>query len=648
MKVKSATLEAAMSYLQWGWSVIPLCTWNHQGMSKEHVAKCHRPGKTPAIAWKFHQEHPPKGKALEIYWHNNPLYNVGVVMGPVSNLIGIDIDSDKGWDFLKEEYGVDSFPTWRFKSPGGERILFQWPQGLKEVPIRSFKDENNKEMLRILSQGTQTVLPPSRSFKGWYCWKSGFQPGEIPLAPCPDWLLAMSEKKEKPVAVTFVQDEAIEIIRGRAYLQECEPCVAGQGGHNKLFKICCHLIHGLHLTQQQTLVVLEEYNAKCQPPWSEAEMRHKVQDAEQKGSADDMGPSKTEVGKSFNKKEKEVQEAKKEPVYRNLLDVETKAMQWLWKNYIPMGKTTMLDGDPGLGKSTLLLDIAARMSQDGVMPDGTQGLQGRTLILSGEDDIADTIVPRLIIAQADLGKIDCLEGVRIGEKEEDFTLNSYMELLANLVAQKSYSLLIIDPVMAFLDSCDANKETEVRSLMRKLRDLGEKTGLAIVLQRHLNKAPGKQAIYRGGGSIGWVAASRQVLVVGVNPDDDKKRVLAVAKTNRSKKADSLVFMLNPQPWMVDGVQDEVCRVEWCGVSPYDADTLVNQPQTPEAKEKKEEEISTLEEACEWLKDFLKDGPVAVSKCKSEGKKECGASSSTMQRARRKINAKVQGKKWSLY
>ena len=210
---------------------------------------------------------------------------------------------------------------------------------------------------------------------------------------------------------------------------------------------------------------------------------------------------------------------------RPMSGVPPRPVEWLWPGWIPLGKLTVLDGDPGVGKSTLLLDLAARLSRDGVMPDGAVGPVGASLILSAEDGEEDTIKPRLAAAGGVAERIFTLPAVR-GDDGEMRPPEVPLDLPAIEAAVRQYGarLLVIDPLMAYLTGADAGSDQDVRRALFKLARLAERRSFAVVCLRHLSKVGGDKAIYRGGGSIGIVAAARSGLVVAADPDDPDRRI----------------------------------------------------------------------------------------------------------------------------
>ena len=324
------------------------------------------------------------------------------------------------------------------------------------------------------------------------------------------------------------------------------------------------------------------------------------------------------------------------PVLTRVSDVELEEVKWLVPGRIPLGKIALLEGDPGLGKSTLLVDIAARATTGSPMPDGTHGdLAGPTnaIILSAEDGAGDTIRPRLEAAGADLRRAYILEAVEsasthlsradhpvVPDRRPPTLLD--VDALRRAIIDVGAKLVTIDPLMAFLPSqSDSHRDQDVRRVLAPLKDLAEETGAAIVLVRHLNKSQGGSAIYRGGGSIGIIGAARVGLVVAKDPDDAERRVLAVTKNNLAKEMPSLRFEL------VDA-QGGVARVNWLGTTHYSADDLVA-PRSGEA------ETSAVDEAIMVLKDILADGPVPVTAAKKR-LREAGIADRTLDRAKQKL------------
>ncbi len=308
---------------------------------------------------------------------------------------------------------------------------------------------------------------------------------------------------------------------------------------------------------------------------------------------------------------------------RPMSAVKARLVEWLWPRWIPLGKLTVLDGDPGVGKSTLLLDLAARLSRDGVMPDGAVGPVAASVILSAEDGDEDTIKPRLAAAGGVAKRLFTLAAVE-GDDGEERPPEVPLDLPAieAAVAERGARLLVIDPLMAFLTGVDASRDQDVRRALFQLARLAERRSCAVVCLRHLNKTNGDKAIYRGGGSIGIVAAARSGLLAAAEPDDPDRRVLAATKCNLSAPPRPLRFRLTPC--------DGVCRVEWLGEAQYTPDELVRRLSRKEMAERVEER-TCLQEAVEFLRDLLTDGPQPTAQCYLRAQIE-GIARRTLQRA----------------
>jgi RecA-family ATPase len=200
----------------------------------------------------------------------------------------------------------------------------------------------------------------------------------------------------------------------------------------------------------------------------------------------------------------------------------------LWPRRIPSGKITVLDGDPDNGKTVLTIDLAARVTAGLDLPDDTPTEAAGAVIVSAEDGAADTIRPRFDAADGDPTRA-CLLG-----DEEPLAIPGDIPRLERAVRQVEAALVVIDPIMAFLSGdVNSNRDQDVRRALTPLKQMAERTGAAIVLVRHLNKTPGGNPLYRGGGSIGLIGAARSGLVVGRHADDDELRVLAGQKNNLS-------------------------------------------------------------------------------------------------------------------
>ena len=210
------------------------------------------------------------------------------------------------------------------------------------------------------------------------------------------------------------------------------------------------------------------------------------------------------------------------PRVRQLSDVAPESVTWVWRDRIPRGKLSEIVGDPGEGKSTLVTEVVGCLTTGRALPDDEpRSFSETVLLLSAEDGAGDTIRPRLDSAGADVSRVHLLDGI-----EEDGVLApldlrspTHRRYLANEVDRLGPSMVVIDPLTAYLGSTDSHRDSEVRGVLAPLAELADETGTAILAIRHLNKGSGAKAIYRAGGSIGFTAAVRCSMLVGRVDED---------------------------------------------------------------------------------------------------------------------------------
>lgn len=216
-------------------------------------------------------------------------------------------------------------------------------------------------------------------------------------------------------------------------------------------------------------------------------------------------------------------------------DVEAQEIRWIWYGRIALGKVTVVAGHPGLGKSQLTAYLAAKVTTGGAWPnaDGFAPL-GSVIMLSCEDDIADTIRPRLEAAGADLTKVEAVEGVYSihGERRVFHVKKDMPHLEAALDRVENVKLVVIDPITAYLDGQDSHNTGDVRSALAPLQDLAMQRGIAVVVVSHLNKSGGNgRAVNAVTGSGAFVALSRGPFLVEKDADDPERRLLLPIKNN---------------------------------------------------------------------------------------------------------------------
>lgn len=304
---------------------------------------------------------------------------------------------------------------------------------------------------------------------------------------------------------------------------------------------------------------------------------------------------------------------------RRVSEIEREEVAWLWLNRIPLGKLTLFDGDPGLGKSWLTLAIAAAVSRGWALPGDVTKEPRNVVIMSAEDGPGDTIRPRLEDLGADLERIVLLEAVQEKGKERMITLAD-LDIIEAIVIREKAVLVIVDPVIAYVAGVDTYVAAEVRSLLAPLAALAHRIHCAVVGVRHLSKK-NIPALYRGQGSIDFLAACRSAFLIGQDPDNPDLRALVHLKCNLSPKASTLTFSID------EG------RFLWGPESTLTAEQVLAVPAEGEGG-------NALTEAKEFLATLLAGGPIPAKEVKREAR-EAGVSEITLKRAKASLGIKAQ-------
>ncbi len=222
----------------------------------------------------------------------------------------------------------------------------------------------------------------------------------------------------------------------------------------------------------------------------------------------------------------------------NMEDVEVREVEWLWYPYIPYGKITIIQGDPGEGKTTAVLQLSALLSKGEKLPCDDRDIEPVNIIYqTAEDGLNDTVKPRLVAANADCTKIKVID-------ETDKSLTMIDEHIEEAILETGARVVILDPIQAYLGAeVNMNSANEIRDVTKQLGHLADRYNCAIILIGHMNKGGGK-ASYRGLGSIDFQAVARSVLIVGRLKDNPTMRIIAQGKSSLAPEGDSIAFELN--------------------------------------------------------------------------------------------------------
>lgn len=227
------------------------------------------------------------------------------------------------------------------------------------------------------------------------------------------------------------------------------------------------------------------------------------------------------------------------PIYEFYSSVKEKEIKWLWFPYIPYGKITILQGDPGEGKSTFVLNLIARITTGGEMPDGSGNFPKSSVIYQcAEDSNEDTVKPRLLNAGA-----DCSRVAFIKDDENALTLSD--SRIEETIKETGAKLVVLDPIQAFVPQEGDMKNAQVmRSIMRKLAGIAEKYDAAIIIVGHLNKAFSGKNIYRGLGSIDIAAIARSILMISRDEEVPQIRYMYQIKSNLAPEGSGIGFIFD--------------------------------------------------------------------------------------------------------
>ena len=303
-------------------------------------------------------------------------------------------------------------------------------------------------------------------------------------------------------------------------------------------------------------------------------------------------------------------------------DIEAQEIEWLWYPYIAYGKLAIVQGDPGDGKTTLILNLAAKLTKGEGMDENMKVMEPMNVIYqTAEDGLADTVKPRLLQAGADCEKVLVID-------ESEKSLSMLDERIEEALIKTGARVLILDPIQAYLGSgTDMNRANEVRNMTKRLAALAEKYKCAIILIGHMNKAAGNKAAYRGMGSIDFYAVARSVLLVGRVEGEPNIRAMVQIKNNLAEFGHAKAFRLSEEGF------------RWLGDYEITADEVLG-GYAPE--------INKLEQAKDLLRELSKELEKVESNSIYDIAKEQNISKRTLENAKREMGIRAKRENGSWY
>ena len=296
-------------------------------------------------------------------------------------------------------------------------------------------------------------------------------------------------------------------------------------------------------------------------------------------------------------------------------EVQSQEIEWLWYPFIPYGKLTIIQGDPGDGKTTMVLNLAAKLSKGEALDENMKVTEPVNVIYqTAEDGLADTVKPRLELAGADCERIIVID-------ESDKSLSMVDERLEEAIVRTGARLLILDPIQAYLGGgMDMNRANEARDMTKKLGALAEKTKCAIILIGHMNKASGNKAAYRGMGSIDFFAVARSVILVGRVEGEQNTRAVVQIKNNLAAFGHPKAFALSE-----DGFK-------WLGDYEITVDEVLGGI-TPKANK--------MEQAKQMLRELAETQNAVLSNEIFDRAEELGISKRTLENAKKELGIRAR-------
>lgn len=520
--------------------------------------------------WPDRASAEPKQRAR---WEKaHPGCNWAVATGEGSGVLVVDCDSESARDALLSIHpALADAPC--VKTPRGYHFYLAYPTG---YGVRNSTSKLGTG-IDVRSTGGYALLPPSRTAAGEYTWCD-----ERDLIPAPRFL--------------------VEQLMGREQPQEpqTERSIP-QGQRDSHMTSRAGALRRLNISYEQALQVLQDENRRlCDPPLPDGDIERIAKSVWRYPAGRVPKPSVV-----------------RRPDLVTLSEVTPEDLTWHLYPYIPLGKVVVIEGDPGCGKTYLVLSLCAAATVGKHPFTGEQDRQAvSVLFLTAEDGLADTIHPRLEKLGADLTRFVALRGtvqVVDGKEEKGSVWLSDITVLEEALERTHPALVVIDPFQGFLGAeVDMHRANEIRPILARLAGLAEKHKCAVLIIRHLSKGGQSRNLYRGLGSIDIVAAARSVLLAGNLPHDPEQRALIHMKSSLAPQGPAMGYRLGgPQGF------------EWTGPSSLTASDLL----APEQHKRGPKAIS----AEEFLHEALKDGPRLRSKIETSAK-ERGIAERTLRRA----------------
>lgn len=524
---KPDALSSALEYLDLGLSVIPLCPAFHVGVGKAHRG-CGSPGKRPFFPnrqngsqgdWKEFQSRRATPDEVKEWFDANPYLNLGVALGPVSNLVGIDIDDEEGEELLREFNGGDEVPTWEYTTGKGRRLLYFLPEGQSVCTTPFRRPGTEIEILRLMAAGSQVVLPPSIHPNGArYRWVEGKSPSDIPLAVIPTW---WAEKKAEPKKTQAPGDA--ELI--------------GEGGRDNYLTTLAGSMRRNGAHEEVIYVALEKMNAdRCNPPLDESQVR-KIARSVARYAPDEFTAVTIKLPGGAPLPEP-VATGDRRFKWASELSAPHKTDEWIWNGYLPKSGMILLSALWKAGKTTLLSHLLRALSSDGTFL-GREVKAAKVLYVSEEGE------QHWVRRRDTMGLRDnagfYLQPFKVRPVPSEW--REFVAQLAKDVKEYEFDLVVFDTLAKLWPVREENDAGDVDDALMPLWDV-TKAGAGVLMIHHLRKSGGSE--YTGSRGSGALSAFPDIVIELTRFDatDVKSRKRALrAKGRYEETPDELVIEL---------------------------------------------------------------------------------------------------------
>ena len=511
-------------------------------------------------------------------WQRWPNANIGVATGAESGIFVVEADTLEGHEIdglaamkaLEEVHGPLPLTLMAQSPSGSQHYYFKWPQGVTIINSAS----NVAKGIDVRGEGGMVIAPPSVTDNGTYKWLN-----DAPLADAPGWLVALATKVDSGEPRVASNEPAASSTLMAVAVAAIPPCC----DYHTWFQVGCALRNelgddGWNLFDEWSSRCPEKYNRKTKT-WKQWEVCNgynynaasifyladmakpgwESQLMAQLGHSDEFDEWLKSQANDNAKGEAPKGQVKSKPPQRTLdivclADVQTKQIEWLWPGRIAKGKVTVVAGHPGIGKSMAGIDIAARISTGATWPCG-EGIapKGSVIILTTEDDAADTIKPRILAAGGDASKVHHIQGVKEADGQHStFSLSDDLDLLEQKAKEiGDVAMIQIDPVNAYMGKSSKNfdsyRDTDIRALFEPIQAMATRLKIAIWVVTHFNKAGGDKAMLRFLGSIGMLAMARAAYAVIEDQDNSERRLMLPVKNNLGATNTGFAYTVREKP-----------------------------------------------------------------------------------------------------